>query len=384
MAEDSDLERTEPASQRRLEKAREEGNVPQSRELGTFIMMMAGAVSLSVLGGWCYPRMVQIARRGWMLERHQVFDTRSMSTALMSQFGDALTLLAPFFLVMVIAAVAGPMLIGGFNLSTKSLGFNASRLNPMEGVKRIISVYGLVELVKALLKTLVVGGVAGWVVYGHSAQSLSLIGMSVETGSQSFVSLVLGALIWMAAGLALIAGIDVPFQLWHYYDRLRMTKEELRQELKEQEGDPQVKGRIRARQREMARRRMMEEVPKADVVVTNPTHYAVALKYDGTRMRAPRVVAKGADLVAGQIRELARANQVPLLEAPPLARALFRHTELGDDVPAALYTAVAEVMAWVFTLRDVAAHGGTPPPEPAFLPVPPELDPANTPAPQAG
>jgi len=190
-----------------------------------------------------------------------------------------------------------------------------------------------------------------------------------------FSHMVLVCSLLVIASLALVAGIDVPFQLWQYHDRMKMTKEDLKQELKEQEGDPQIKARIRARQREMAKRRMMEAVPKADVVVTNPTHFAVAIKYEAGKMGAPTVVAKGADLVAQAIRALAVENHVPLLEAPPLARALFRHTEIGDQIPAALYTAVAEVMAYVYRLNQFLSLGGLPPDEPHDLPVPESLDP---------
>lgn len=377
MAEDSDLERTEPASGRRLEQAREEGNVPRSRELGSLLVLMGGVASLWVLGGWLFQRMAQLTRAGLSLEPTQTKDPAAMLAALSALFSDGLTALLPFFLVLVLASMMAPVAVGGFNVSTKAFSFQASRLNPIAGLTRLFSMNGLSELVKALLKAGLIGTIGYSVMKSRGEQSLHLMVMPVESGLSEFADILLMATVTLVSGLALIALVDVPFQLWQYYSKLRMTKDELKQEFKQQEGDPQIKGRIRQRQREMARRRMMQEVPKADVVVTNPTHYAVAIRYDGASMRAPRVVAKGSDLVAQQIREVARANQVPLLEAPPLARALFRHTEIGDDVPAALYTAVAEVMAWVFTLRHAAAHGATPPPEPVHLPVPPTLDPAN-------
>ncbi len=378
MAEESDLERTEPASPRRIQKAREEGNVPQSKELGTLLVLLAGISTLWAMGGWMFERMSSILRSGFSLDRREVADPRAMLEVFHTQMASGLFTLVPIFGVLMIASVAGPLLIGGLNFSSKALGFKASRLNPLSGLGRVFSLNGLVELVKASLKALVVGGIGVWVVWSRSDHAAGLIGMSVEAGLRDATRLLLGAAVTMVSGLGLIALIDVPFQLWRYYSKLKMTKEELRQENKESDGDPHVKGRIRQKQRDMARRRMMQEVPNADVVVTNPTHFAVALKYEEGVMRAPRVVAKGADLVAQQIREIARSNSVPLLEAPPLARALFKHTEVGDEVPAGLYNAVAEVLAWVFGLRYAANQGVPAPAEPANLPVPAALDPANT------
>jgi flagellar biosynthesis protein FlhB len=376
MAEDSDLERTEPASGRRLEEARREGNVPRSRELGSLVVLMAGVAALWVLGGWLFDRMLHLTRAGLLLEPAQTRDPARMLVVLNELFTDGLTTMLPLFLILVMASLVAPIAVGGFNFSTKAFAFDLMRLNPVSGLIRLFSVHGLSEMLKAILKALLIGFIGYSVMKSRGEESLHLMQMAIEPGLAEFAEILLMATVTLVSGLVLIALIDVPFQLWQYYSKLKMSKDELKQEFKQSEGDPQIKARIRQRQREMARRRMMQEVPKADVVVTNPTHYAVAIRYDGASMRAPRVVAKGSDLVAQQIREVARANQVPLLEAPPLARALYRHAEIGDEVPAALYTAVAEVMAWVFTLRHAASHGTTPPPEPTHLPVPPKLDPA--------
>lgn len=375
MAEDSDLERTEPASGRRLEQAREEGNVPRSRELGSLVVLMAGVLALWAMGGWLFDRMLHLTRAGLMLEPAQAKDPAQMLVALYEMFSAGLVTMLPLFLVLIVASVASPVAVGGFNYSTKAYSFDFARLNPVSGLMRLFSVHGLSEMVKAILKALLLGYIGFVVLKARGEESLHLMQMAIEPGLMDFAQILLGASVTLVSGLILIALVDVPFQLWQYHSNLKMSKDELKQEFKQSEGDPQIKARIRQRQREMARRRMMQEVPKADVVVTNPTHYAVAIRYDGATMRAPRVVAKGSDLVAQQIREVARANQVPLLEAPPLARALFRHAEIGDEVPAALYTAVAEVMAWVFTLRHSASLGTTPPPEPTHIPVPPKLDP---------
>ena len=374
MAEDSDLERTEPASSRRLEQAREEGQVPQSRELAAFLVLIAGSGALWVTGSWLAGGIAGIVRRGLTLDRAAAFDADAMPHAFMSMAGDALLALAPLFAVLLVAALAAPFLMGGFNFSTKALMPDFSRLDPLKGFGRMFSTNSVVELVKAVLKSLLVGSIAVWVVMHEKDAMFALIGQPLETGLHSMGRVILSSTMFIAASLALIAAIDVPFQLWQYHSRLRMTKEELRREHKELEGDPQLKARIRSQQREMARKRMMQEVPKAQVVVTNPTHYAVALQYD-KKMPAPRVVAMGRGLIAQKIREIAREHGVPLLEAPPLARALYRNTEIGEVIPATLYRAVAEVMAYVYQLNRYLAHGGHAPVPPAELPVPAELDP---------
>ncbi|MCK6373094.1 MAG: flagellar type III secretion system protein FlhB [Zoogloea sp.] len=375
MAEDSDLEKTESASARRLEQAREEGQVPHSRELATFISLMVGVVALYVLGRWGGHRMMELVRSGLNFERQKAFEPEGMQQVLAQLATDGLLTIAPLLLASVVAALVTPFLMGGWVFSTSVLKFDLTRLDPLQGLGRMFSTHGLAELVKATLKSVLVASVGVWVVWRERDHLFSLMLQPLATSMDDFASLVLLSALLIVASLAVIAAIDVPFQLWEYHRRLRMTKDELRQEMKEQEGDPQIKARIRAAQREMSRRRMMSNVPTADVVVTNPTHYAVALKYDPERAGAPIVVAKGADIVAGKIRELARENNVPILEAPPLARALFAHCELEEQIPAALYTVVAEVMAWVFQLNHWIAEGGLPPDVPGALAVPEGMDP---------
>jgi len=271
-------------------------------------------------------------------------------------------------------------LVSGWNFSSKAFELDLSRLNPINGLTRVFSYQGLVELVKSVLKSAIIGGVGAMVLWKQRDDLVGLLSMPLTSGVFYAAHLGLKSFVYLASSLALIAGIDVPFQIWRYYDQLKMTKEELKQEYKEQEGDPQIKSRIRAKQREIARRRMMESVPKADVVVTNPTHFAVALKYDADKMGAPTVVAKGADILAQAIREVAGEHKVPILEAPPLARALYWHAEIGQQIPAALYTAVAEVMAYIYQLNNFMASGGMPPVLPHDLPVPEGMDPGAAPA----
>lgn len=375
MAEDSDLEKTEQPSSRRLEQAREEGQIPQSRELSTFLVLIAGIGALWMMGEWISGRILGILRASFAIERARAFDAKLMLESFGDLFTDALLTMMPLFGILMVAAIAAPVLMGGFVFAPKMLGLKLERMNPIQGIGRMFSLHGLAELVKSLLKAAVVGLMGVFAVWREHEHIFGLTGEAVEAAVPDFLEMVLFATLLIIMGLAILALIDVPFQLWQYNKKLRMTKEEVKRESKEQEGDPQMKGRIRAMQREMARRRMMTQVPKADVVVTNPTHFSVALKYDADKMRAPIVVAKGRGELALKIRELAKEHKVPMLEAPPLARALYKHCELEQAVPGALYTAVAEVMAYVYQLNHWMAHGGLPPAAPGKLPVPADMDP---------
>lgn len=375
MAEESDQDKTEPASPQRLEKAREEGQVVQSRELATFVVLMTSGATLWTMAGNLGQTLSNIVRGGLQFEPGIARDSAHVMAQLSSQFFEAALALAPFFLLVVVAALASPLLLRGWLFSSKALAPKFNRLNPFSGIKRMFSSQGLIELVKSLAKVGLLGGVAVWLIWSNVGAIFSL---SMEPSPLAIQHMgdIIGRIFLLVSGaMIFIVAIDLPYQLWSHFKKLRMSKEELRREAKESEGDPHLKAHIRAQQREVARRRMMSEIPTADVVVTNPTHYAVALKYSEGKMRAPRVVAKGADAVAARIRELAAEHKVPLLEAPPLARALFRHTELGDEIPAKLYAAVAEVLAYVFQLRHYQQVGGIYPDAPTVLPVPPELDP---------
>jgi len=375
MADDSDLERTEPASQRRIEQAREKGQVPRSRELATFAVLLAAGGGLTLMGSGLMHSMSDLMRVGLQLDRSAAFDASLMMSRLQQGSQDMLVAFVPFMLVMLVTALAAPMLLSGWLFSAEALQPDFSRLNPLKGIARIFSWHSVAELVKAIAKTLLIGGVAGWVIWHQKEALMALATQPLDVGLANVGSLAASTFLAIVGSMILLVAIDVPFQLWEHSSKMKMSREELRQEAKEMEGDPQIKARIRALQREAARRRMMAEVPKADVIVTNPAHYAVALRYQDSKMRAPQVVAKGSQLVAARIRELGLEHNIPIVQAPPLARALYRHAELGQEIPAALYTAVAEVLAYVYQLRRYRSEGGTAPQAPQDLPVPPDLDP---------
>lgn len=368
-AQESDLEKTEPASQRRLDQAREEGDIPRSRELAACASLLAGGLLLWVMGGRLQGELAGMLRDTLSFPRELAFDSALLLEHGAHMTGRVLWSLLPFAAILLAVVIAAPLLVGGWLFSAKSFLPRFDRLDPIAGIARMFSLHSLGELGKALAKAVLLGAVGALVVKQQTAALLGLAFVPAGHGDSQLGHLMFVAFIAMAGVLALIAAIDVPWQRWQYAKKLMMTREEVRQEHKEQEGNPEIKARIRAQQREMARRRMMAEVPKADVVVTNPTHYAVALKYSEGRDAAPVVVAKGADALAAKIRELASEHRVPVLEAPPLARALYRHVEPGQPIPERLYAAVAQVLAWVFQLR-----AGQRPVQPGELEVPADMD----------
>lgn len=372
MAEDSDLERTEPASGRKIQKAREEGNVPRSRELSTFAILMVSGAALTFMGSFLIEAMRGMMRKALEFNRADLENQSLMSISLYEAAVDALLATLPFVVVLLITAIVANVVVSGWNFSLKPLQADFTKLNPLSGLARMFSWKALVELFKATLKGGLIAGASVWMIWLQWEEILSLSSEPMASAIPHFGWITLYTFLAAAAAFALIAAFDVPYQLWTYARQLRMTKEEVRQEHKETEGDPQIKARIRALQREQARRRMMQAVPKADVVVTNPLHFAVALEYDEKTMAAPRVIAKGSQLVAERIKEIARENRVPVVEAPPLARALHRHVEVGDTIPGTLFTAVAQVLAYVYQLNQQMN-----PSLPETWQVPAELDPAQ-------
>lgn len=377
MAEDSDLEKTESATPRRLEKAREEGQIVRSRELNTFMLLAAGVSALWFSGEHLFQTLSGVLRSGLWFDLRVGQDTAVMTSVAAGSAWAVVKGIAPVFVTLVVVAIFSSVVLGGFMFSTKALEAKFERLDPLKGIARMVSAQTLVELVKTLLKAGVIGLVGALVIMHYEDEMIALMHVTPTEALARGLQLVALCCALIVASLLLIVAVDTPWQLWSHYKKLRMSREDVRQEHKESEGDPHVKGRIRQQQRSMARRRMMSEVPAADVVITNPTHYAVALKYRDGQGGAPRLVAKGAGMVAARIRQLAEEYRVPMLSAPPLARALHHNVELGQEIPAELYSAVAEVLAWVYQLRAWHPGFGVEPPLPANLPVPVGLDPGS-------
>ncbi|WP_434515327.1 flagellar biosynthesis protein FlhB [Dechloromonas sp. ARDL1] len=374
MAEDSDLEKTEEPTGRRIEQAREQGQVPHSRELGTFLVLAVAAATIWMMGGWFAQRSMALMQKGFVIESQFIREPGLMLPRLADISSDALFIFSPLLALLLVAAILPPFFLNAWVFSPKALVPDLKRLNPLSGFGRMFSWASLMELLKAVLKAALVGGVAALLIWKERDELFGLLGEPLEAGLAHAGHMIAFSFLILVATLVLVVAADVPFQLWQYFDKLKMTKEEVRQEMKEMMGDPHVKGRIRSLQMQAARKRMMAAVPTANVVVTNPTHYAVALSYKAG-MAAPKVVAKGVGAVALKIREVASENAVPIMEAPPLARALYKHTDIDAEIPSALYNAVAEVLAYIYQLANWRQAGGTYPVPPRDLPVPPELIP---------
>lgn len=355
MAGDADSEdKTLAPSQQRLDKAREDGQVPRSRELSGALSTFAAACSVAMGGALLVSESLGWIRGAFLATGRMVpsvRDDNAIVNAFYEMIGSGLMAISPILGAAMIAGIAGSVALGGLLLSTKALTPDFSRLDPMKGLGRMFSKQGFGELGKSLLKVIVLGGLGALLFYQGNGAKMALI-----AGAQPNVMAALGSMLRydmliMACGMFIIAAADIPLQWWNHNKQLKMTLEEMKQEHKESDGDPHMKGKIRQMQRERARSRMMQSIPTADVILTNPTHYAVALKYEEGRASAPRLIAKGTDVIAARIRELAVENKIPVLESPQLARALYRHGELEKEIPAPLFRAVAQVLAYVYGLR---------------------------------
>lgn len=374
MAEDSDSsqEKTEEPTPRRLEKAREEGQAARSRELATMAVLMAGAASLLIFGASLGAALEGIMRDAFVLDRAEIYDTHQMALQLLASASQAARGLMPILIVLLIAAIVGPIGIGGLLFSAKAIAPKLNRMDPIKGLKRMFSMRSLVELVKAILKVALVAAVALLILNMRTDDLLSIAQEPAIPAMQHALWTLAWSFFLLACATIVIALIDVPFQIYDHNKKLKMTKQEIKDEYKDTEGKPEVKGKIRQLQREMAQRRMMQDVPGADVVITNPTHYAVALKYDQKSMGAPVVVAKGADEVAFRIMAVARENKVEVMRAAPLTRAVYHNTDIGEEIPDGLYMAVAQVLAYIFQLRQFRKGQG-PRPDVPDMPIPRDL-----------
>jgi flagellar biosynthetic protein FlhB len=359
MAEESDSgqEKTEQPTPKKLKDAKQKGQVPRSKELNSMTLMVFGAVGLLMMGSFMIKHIMTVMQQGFTLSRNEVFAHEALMNKLAEAVSAALTGIGPFLMLMTVTALATPLLIGGWTFSPQAMAFKGDRINPLSGLKRIFSSKGLMELVKALAKFLVVSVVAVAFLWGKADDFLGL-GLEPLSNALTHAAWLVGqSFLVVSSTLILIAAIDVPFQLWDHSQKLKMTLQEVRDELKDTEGKPEIKSKVRQVQQEIAQRRMMQAVPEADVIITNPTHYAVALKYQHEKMAVPIVVASGKDLIALRIREVAKQHDVEIFEAPPLARALYANCKLDQEIPGHLYFAVAQILAFVFQLRAAREQG---------------------------
>ena len=370
---DQGQEKTEQATQKKLDKAKEDGQVPRSKELTTTFILLASAFGFLWFGGFLAQKIISVFRYSFEFPRGVIFDTSMMVHYLGQAFAAALIGVLPFFGVLLLAALIGPVALGGWLFSTKSLMPKFSRMNPLEGIKRMFSFKSLVELVKAMAKIILIFSVVALVfnVLKSELEALAFEDLLSATGHA--VKILVWVTIVLSTVTILIAIIDVPFQIFDHTEKLKMTLQDVKDEMKDTDGRPEVKGRIRQLQQEMANKRMMSDVPDADVVITNPTHFAIAVKYKPDSMNTPIVVAKGVDAVALKIREVAGANHVEIIESPRLARAIYYTTKIDQEIPAGLYIAVAKILAYVFQLQNFRRGRGDRPTYPRSVVVPKDM-----------
>jgi flagellar biosynthetic protein FlhB len=370
--EDSSQEKTEEPTERKIQKSKEDGQTARSKELNTTAILLFGALGLVAFGSYMSEKIHHIARSNLSVERAAIFDTNTMFSHMSSSMWEAIEALVPWFILVLIAAFLSPLGVGGWLFSTKALAPKMSRISPLAGFKRMFSANSLVELLKAWAKVLVVGTSAYFIIEFYFQDAMALQNAAVRPAIKRSVEIVLWAAVILCASTLIIAMIDVPWQIYSHTKKLRMSLQEVKDEFKDTEGKPEVKGRIRQMQREAAQRRMMGAVPDADVVITNPTHYAVALKYTGGA-GAPIVVAKGIEETAFKIREIAKENNVPQMQAAPLARAIYVHTRIDDEIPEGLFVAVAQVLAYIYQIDQYAKGQGAKPDHRPTMPIPKDL-----------
>lgn len=375
MAEsESGQDKTEDPTEKKKKDARDKGETARSKELNTLAIMLVGASALLIFGGALAEDMMELMRLNFSIPREAILDQKAMANYLLHSGQIALWAIQPIMISLVLAALLGPISLGGWLFSASSLAPKFSRMNPLSGLKRMFSTKALVELLKAFAKFTIVLFVALAVLSSDIDDLQRIAHEPLESAIIHSLQVVGWSTMWMACGLIIIAAVDVPVQLWESHKKLLMTKQEVRDEHKDSDGKPEVKQRIRQLQREMSQRRMMAAIPDADVIITNPTHYAVALKYDPDKGGAPMLIAKGSDFLALKIREIAVANEVLLLESPALARSIYYSTELDQEIPGGLYLAVAQVLAYVYQIRQHrAGKGKRPDPLKDDLPIPPDL-----------
>lgn len=374
MADNSDLEKNELPTESKLKKAKEKGQIPRSRELSSMVVLLVGIGMFWFVGADIGMNLTLLMQHAMVFPRQYIGDEKKMLVEFIVLLRMGFSAIFPFIGALIIAAFAAPPLVGGLLFCTQSLKPNMSKLSPIAGFKRIFSGKIFTELLKSILKVAVIAVIVGWLLYLSWADILSLPKMDSRNGFACAMQLLVDCGLLIVLSLTPIVGFDIFYQIWSNLKKLRMSKQEIKDEFKEQEGDPKIKSRIRQMQQTIARRRMMDDIPKADVIVTNPTHYAIALQYNEKTMHAPKVLAKGAGHIAEKIKQIGKGHNIPQLEVPPLARALYRHADIGQTIPMELYTAVAQVLAWVYQLKRWHRQGGTPPVKPQDFSVPKSMD----------
>lgn len=371
---DSSAEKSQEPTQKRLDSAREEGNIARSRELNTTAILLGGTAAVILFGGGLIAALRQVMQHNFVLDRASLFDPAAMLSQLGAGMMAAFTSLLPLFGVLLLLAFAAPLILGGWNFSLKSVAPNASRMSPLAGFGRMFGIQALVELFKAIAKVLVVAAIALLILYINTDAILGTQNESVLPAMADSLELIAWSVLWMSCAMILISMVDVPFQIYQHTQKLRMTLQQVKDEMKDSEGRPEVKQRIRQLQYQMSQNRMLGEVPQADVIITNPEHYAVALRYDQSKEDAPVMLAKGVDHMAQKIREIALEHRIPIVSSPALARAIYFNTEVGAEIPGGLYVAVAQVLAYLHQLKQFArGRVKQRPVLAANLPIPAEL-----------
>lgn len=371
--DDSGQEKTEEASARKIEKAREEGQIPRSRDLTTTAVLLLAAIGIYVFAEFMANKLIGITRANFVISRDTIFDPNAMIGHLVAAIYDGLLSIAPLMAILLIASIVGPIALGGWIFSNKALEPKLSRMDPIAGIKRMFSMHSLIELAKALGKVLVILWATILLLQFYAQDMFRLSDESIGNAIIHSLEISIFATIALSVTTILIAAIDVPIQIYQYNKKLKMSRQDLKDEAKDTDGKPEVKGRIRQLQREMAQRRMMGNVPQADVVITNPEHFSVALRYDPEKMDVPVMLAKGGDHVAMKIREIANAHNIDIIQSPVLARAIFYTTDVDEEIPSGLYLAVAQVLAYVFQLRNYRKGKGDKPLYPRNINVPRDM-----------
>jgi len=365
-------EKTEEPTARRKQQSREKGEVARSRELNILASMLLAGLGFLFIGGTMATQVARLMSDSLRFDSVAVFD----KSAVIEQFGsaivDALLILTPFGLLSILVALVGPMMMGGIRFTWSSIAPKFEKLNPITGLGRIFSLKSLVELGKSVIKVIMIGGCAYAFFVLFMDDILTLWQLQTDLAIVSSNKMLIWELLFLCIAMIVVVGVDVPFQIWDHNKKLKMSLQEVKDEMKETEGRPEVKSKIRQLQRDITQNRMMADVPQASVVITNPSHFAVAISYDMEYGATPIVVAKGQDLIAAQIRLIAKEHDVMICELPPLARALYWNVDVGAEIPHNLYLAVAKVLAYVFHLNRSYAENTQKVPFPSDIQIPDE------------